>query len=53
MVGIKFILKRIKINLLVLYFSSNSSVCSTQFCWLCIKKASELHYLSPTGCKFV
>ena len=28
------------------------SVCGTQFCWLCIKKTSELHYLSPTGCTF-
>jgi len=28
------------------------SICGCQFCWLCIKKTSELHYLSPTGCTF-
>ncbi|CAG0923100.1 unnamed protein product [Notodromas monacha] len=28
------------------------SVCSTEFCWLCMKQISDLHYLSPSGCTF-
>ena len=28
------------------------SVCGTEFCWLCLKKISDLHYLSPSGCTF-
>lgn len=28
------------------------SVCGTEFCWLCMQKVSDLHYLSPSGCTF-
>uniref|UniRef100_A0A1B6DLX9 RBR-type E3 ubiquitin transferase n=1 Tax=Clastoptera arizonana TaxID=38151 RepID=A0A1B6DLX9_9HEMI len=28
------------------------AVCGTEFCWLCMKKISDLHYLSPSGCTF-
>ncbi|RWS08678.1 E3 ubiquitin-protein ligase RNF19B-like protein [Dinothrombium tinctorium] len=27
-------------------------VCGTEFCWLCMKEISDLHYLSPSGCTF-
>ena len=25
--------------------------CGAEFCWLCLKEISDLHYLSPSGCK--
>lgn len=28
------------------------AMCSTEFCWLCLKEINDLHYLSPTGCTF-
>ncbi|XP_014220771.1 E3 ubiquitin-protein ligase RNF19A-like [Trichogramma pretiosum] len=28
------------------------SVCAAEFCWLCMKEISDLHYLSPSGCTF-
>lgn len=28
------------------------SVCGSEFCWLCMKEVSDLHYLSPSGCTF-
>lgn len=28
------------------------SACGSEFCWLCIKEISDLHYLSPSGCTF-
>ncbi|XP_076164367.1 E3 ubiquitin-protein ligase RNF19A [Ptiloglossa arizonensis] len=28
------------------------AVCSAEFCWLCMKEISDLHYLSPSGCTF-
>ncbi|XP_063884950.1 E3 ubiquitin-protein ligase RNF19B-like isoform X2 [Scylla paramamosain] len=28
------------------------SVCGAEFCWLCMKEISDLHYLSPSGCTF-
>lgn len=28
------------------------SFCGTEFCWLCMQKISDLHYLSPSGCTF-
>lgn len=28
------------------------SICETQFCWLCMKEISDLHYFSPSGCTF-
>ncbi|TRY72627.1 hypothetical protein TCAL_09958 [Tigriopus californicus] len=28
------------------------SVCGVEFCWLCMKEISDLHYLSPSGCTF-
>ncbi|KAH7725390.1 IBR domain containing protein [Aphelenchoides avenae] len=28
------------------------AICSAQFCWLCLKEITDLHYLSPTGCTF-
>lgn len=28
------------------------SICETEFCWLCMKEISELHYFSPSGCTF-
>ncbi|CAI4225964.1 unnamed protein product [Auanema sp. JU1783] len=28
------------------------AMCSAEFCWLCLKEISDLHYLSPTGCTF-
>ena len=27
-------------------------VCGSEFCWLCMKEISDLHYLSPSGCTF-
>lgn len=26
--------------------------CGADFCWLCMKEISDLHYLSPSGCTF-
>ena len=26
--------------------------CGCEFCWLCMKEISDLHYLSPSGCTF-
>ncbi|XP_066429945.1 E3 ubiquitin-protein ligase RNF19B isoform X1 [Eleutherodactylus coqui] len=28
------------------------AVCGCEFCWLCMKEISDLHYLSPSGCTF-
>lgn len=28
------------------------SICETEFCWLCMKEISDLHYFSPSGCTF-
>ena len=28
------------------------AVCGSEFCWLCMKEISDLHYLSPSGCTF-
>lgn len=28
------------------------AVCAAEFCWLCMKEISDLHYLSPSGCTF-
>ncbi|XP_050429663.1 E3 ubiquitin-protein ligase RNF19A-like isoform X1 [Adelges cooleyi] len=28
------------------------AVCGAEFCWLCMKVVSDLHYLSPSGCTF-
>ncbi|XP_047098892.1 E3 ubiquitin-protein ligase RNF19A-like [Schistocerca piceifrons] len=28
------------------------SLCCAEFCWLCMKEISDLHYLSPSGCTF-
>ena len=28
------------------------AVCGVEFCWLCMKEISDLHYLSPSGCTF-
>ncbi|KAL3990973.1 IBR domain family protein [Acanthocheilonema viteae] len=28
------------------------AMCSSQFCWLCLREINDLHYLSPTGCTF-
>lgn len=28
------------------------SICETNFCWLCMKEISDLHYFSPSGCTF-
>lgn len=25
------------------------AVCGSEFCWLCMKEISDLHYLSPSG----
>lgn len=30
----------------------NCSMCGTDFCWLCMKEVSDLHFLSPSGCTF-
>ncbi|PAA70682.1 hypothetical protein BOX15_Mlig033750g1, partial [Macrostomum lignano] len=27
-------------------------LCGTEFCWLCRKEITDLHYLSPSGCTF-
>ena len=27
-------------------------ICGAEFCWLCMKEISDLHYLSPSGCTF-
>lgn len=28
------------------------TLCGAQFCWLCNKEITDLHYLSPSGCTF-
>lgn len=28
------------------------SICEAQFCWLCMREISDLHYFSPSGCTF-
>jgi len=28
------------------------AVCGAEFCWLCMREISDLHYLSPSGCTF-
>uniref|UniRef100_A0A1B0DD46 RBR-type E3 ubiquitin transferase n=1 Tax=Phlebotomus papatasi TaxID=29031 RepID=A0A1B0DD46_PHLPP len=28
------------------------AVCGSEFCWLCMKLITDLHYLSPSGCTF-
>ena len=28
------------------------SMCNAEFCWLCLKEISDLHFLSPSGCTF-
>lgn len=28
------------------------AICGAEFCWLCVKEISDLHYLSPSGCTF-
>lgn len=28
------------------------AVCGSEFCWLCMKEITDLHYLSPSGCTF-
>lgn len=28
------------------------AMCGAEFCWLCMKEISDLHYLSPSGCTF-
>ncbi|XP_058061380.1 E3 ubiquitin-protein ligase RNF19B-like isoform X2 [Anopheles bellator] len=28
------------------------AICGSEFCWLCMKEISDLHYLSPSGCTF-
>ena len=28
------------------------AICGAEFCWLCLKEISDLHYLSPSGCTF-
>ncbi|CAI5455800.1 unnamed protein product [Caenorhabditis angaria] len=28
------------------------TMCNAEFCWLCLREISDLHYLSPTGCTF-
>ena len=28
------------------------AMCGAEFCWLCLKLITDLHYLSPTGCTF-
>ncbi|XP_055351614.1 E3 ubiquitin-protein ligase RNF19B-like isoform X2 [Paramacrobiotus metropolitanus] len=28
------------------------TICGADFCWLCMKEISDLHFLSPTGCTF-
>jgi hypothetical protein len=28
------------------------ALCGCEFCWLCMKEISDLHYLSPSGCTF-
>lgn len=28
------------------------SICETEFCWLCMKEITDLHYFSPSGCTF-
>ncbi|XP_041361420.1 E3 ubiquitin-protein ligase RNF19A-like isoform X2 [Gigantopelta aegis] len=27
-------------------------LCGAEFCWLCMKEITDLHYLSPSGCTF-
>ncbi|OQR71909.1 E3 ubiquitin-protein ligase RNF19B-like [Tropilaelaps mercedesae] len=27
-------------------------ICGKEFCWLCVKEITDLHYLSPSGCTF-
>ena len=28
------------------------AVCGAEFCWLCMKEVTDLHFLSPSGCTF-
>ncbi|KRZ53926.1 E3 ubiquitin-protein ligase RNF19B [Trichinella nativa] len=28
------------------------ALCGVEFCWLCLREISDLHYLSPSGCTF-
>lgn len=28
------------------------SICEANFCWLCMREISDLHYFSPSGCTF-
>ncbi|XP_063689719.1 E3 ubiquitin-protein ligase RNF19B-like [Bolinopsis microptera] len=28
------------------------AVCGIEFCWLCLREVTDIHYLSPTGCTF-
>ncbi|EFO88728.1 hypothetical protein CRE_06578 [Caenorhabditis remanei] len=28
------------------------TMCRAEFCWLCLKEITDLHYMSPTGCTF-
>lgn len=28
------------------------TMCKAEFCWLCLKQITDLHYMSPTGCTF-
>jgi len=30
----------------------NCSVCGCEFCWLCMKEVTSVHYLLPSGCTF-
>lgn len=27
-------------------------ICETEFCWLCLREITDLHYFSPSGCTF-
>lgn len=33
----------------IIYKACSCSVCGSEFCWLCMKEISDLHYLSPSG----
>lgn len=35
-----------------LHMNVSFPVCGAEFCWLCMKEISDLHYLSPSGCTF-
>ena len=37
---------------LLLCACSKECDCGCEFCWLCMKEISDLHYLSPSGCTF-